>query len=489
MFSDGAPVENAWKYSENYAFAIAEALLLAQPAKFATQFSDPTKLTRAKIDPRQQVSTITRERWRFYEPDQFTIHGERDAQGNFITNIGYTQFINSWLAFQGLDTNIEFAPQLRTINMRLSHRMSGYVDKDTMTVRTDQFSATGTTPSLIIPQDNINIQVHSSPYKTRNFYTGVIIEKVVGGYKVRGYDRSIGTFPQLKINKNSPSRALKVGGEPAPFSTYKINEFYKKNSIVDYRGSYYRAKMNITTGNTFDTKLWTRLPSLPQINGAEAQVWSSYLNQVDFIPYETLLTTSQQVVDLLLGMGAWQTQQGYDFGEFDPSTGSVLNWEHAAKQFLFWTTGKWEIGNTVELSPMATQVTFRAPRGFIAKLNRIDRNQFTILDVDGSAIQPEDCEIIRLDDYIQVKPPAGSQIYGMLVFVKEIEHALTLDNITDFNDIIYNPLLHQYQTRVKIKGKKTAGWTGKFLSEGFIILDDELKPNLDNLSTKHGSLS
>ena len=227
-YSDGAPVENAWKYSENYPFAVAEGLLLGQPAQFATQFADPTKLFRAEVDNRQQLCTVTRERWQFTDPEQFRIHGERDAEGNFLTNIGYTQFTNSWLAFQGLDTNIEFAPQLRTINMRLSHRMSGYVDKDTMTVRTDQYSATGTTPSLIIPQDNINIQIHSSPYKSRNFYTGVIIEKAVGGYKVRGYDRSIGTFPVLEIDKLSPSRALKVGGEPAPYSQWERNKFYKK---------------------------------------------------------------------------------------------------------------------------------------------------------------------------------------------------------------------------------------------------------------------
>ena len=485
-YSDGAPVENAWKYSDSYPFAVAEGLLLGQPAQFATQFADPTKLFRAEIDSRQQLSTVTRERWQFTDPAQFRIHGERDAEGNFLTNIGYTQFTNSWLAFQGLDTNIEFAPQLRTINMRLSHRMSGYVDKDTMTVRTDQFSATGTTPSLIIPQDNINIQIHSSPYKTRNFYTGVIIEKAVGGYKVRGFDRSIGTFPVLKIDRFSPSRALKVGGEPAPYSLWEANKFYKKLAIVEYRGAFYQAPRNLTTGASFDSKLWTRLASLPQINGAEAEVWSKYLNQVDFVPYETLLATKQEVVDLLMSLGAWQKNAGYNFEGFDYNTGDSLDWQHAAKQFLFWTTGKWEIGNTVELSPMAGGVTFKAPRGFIAKLNRIDRNQFTILDADGSAITPESCEIIRLDDYIQVKPPQGTQIYGLLVFVKEIEHAMTLENRTDFNDIIYDPVLHQYQTRVKIKGKRTAGWDGKFTSEGFIILDDELKPNLDNLAQSMG---
>ena len=485
-YSDGAPVENAWKYSENYPFAVAEGLLLGQPAQFATQFADPTKLFRAEVDSRQQLSTVTRERWQFTDPEQFRIHGERDAEGNFLTNIGYTQFTNSWLAFQGLETNIEFAPQLRTINMRLSHRMSGYIDKDTMTVRTDQYSATGTTPSLIIPQDNINVQVHSSPYKSRNFYTGIIIEKAIGGYKVRGFDRSIGTFPTLKIDKFSPSRGISVGGEPAPFNVWEANKFYKKNSIVQYAGAFYRAPNNLTTGADFDARLWNRLPSLPQINGASAEVWSKYLNQIEFVPYESLLRTPQEVVDLLAGMGAFQRQAGYVFDGFDYNTGDTIDWIHAAKQFLFWTTAKWEIGNTVELSPMAGGVTFKAPRGFIAKLNRIDRNQFTILDADGSAITPESCEIIRLDDYIQIKPTDGQQIYGVLVYVKEIEHAMTFENKTDFNDIIFDPVLHQYQTRVKIKGKRTAGWDGKFTSEGFIILDDELKPNLDNLAQSMG---
>jgi hypothetical protein len=35
-FGDGAPVENAWKISEAYPFAIAEALLLTKPGKFAS---------------------------------------------------------------------------------------------------------------------------------------------------------------------------------------------------------------------------------------------------------------------------------------------------------------------------------------------------------------------------------------------------------------------------------------------------------------------
>jgi len=120
------------------------------------------------------------------------------VDGSFVTNIGYTQFINSWLAFQGLTINNSFAYKLRTLNVKLGHRMAGFIDKDTMVLRTDQYSSTGNATSLIIPQENINVQVHSSPYKTRNFYSGVIIEKTELGYKVRGFDKNFGYFLTLE---------------------------------------------------------------------------------------------------------------------------------------------------------------------------------------------------------------------------------------------------------------------------------------------------
>ena len=33
--------------------------------------------------------------------------------------------------------------------------------------------------------------------------------------------------------------------------------------------------------------------------------------------------------------------------------GENLNWDYAAKEFLFWSLGKWDIGNYVTLSPSA----------------------------------------------------------------------------------------------------------------------------------------
>jgi hypothetical protein len=72
------------------------------------------------------------------------------------------------------------------------------------------------------------------------------------------------------------------------------------------------------------------------------------------------------------------------------------------------------------------------------------------------------------------------------LFTKEIEHALVFDNVTNFNDVLFDPVHGQGQNRLRIKGKRTANWSGLFSSEGFIIQGDELRPNLDNMAQSLG---
>lgn len=486
-FGDGAPVEQAWKSTEGYPFAVAEALLLAKPGRFATVFADPTKLYRPAVDPRRLLSTETNTRWKFYDENDFRVHGDLDDNGRFISNIGYTQFIHSWLTFQGLQTTMDFANKMRTLNMKMAHRMSGYVDKDTMVARTDQYSSTGTADSLIIPQENINVVVHSSPYKTRNFYSGVIIEKTDAGYKVRGYDRSQPYFEILESDTTGPREEVEVGGEPADHVQWEPNKTYSKDVIVEHLGRYYRAPLKITTGTTFDRNLWTPLPRLPQVNAARGVVYQRSTGRVLRVNYETTFTTVQQTYDFLVSLGRYQDALGYDFGEYDQNIGDIRNWAYAAKQFLFWITGAWEIGNTLQLSPLATSVRFEAEQGFVAKINRNDREQFCVVDQDGAVIDPKNCEIVREDNAITVRPISNTQqIYGLMLFVKEIEHVVAFDNNTVFGDTLYDPVLNQQHSRIRIKGKRTADWQGRFLSEGFIINGEELLPNPDNLAESLG---
>ena len=485
-FGDGAPVENAWKYSCGYPFAVVEALFLSKPGKFVTSFSDPTRITAPVLDKFKIINSASKTPFSFTDPDHFCIHGSVDSNGNTVRNVGYTQFIHSWLKHQDLNTTTDFADKLRKLNIKLAHRMAGFTDKDTLSVRADQTSVTTTSQSLVIPNENLEVVVHSSPYKTRNYYTGLSIQKTASGYKVKGFDKNTGYFNVLRRNLVGNTTLVEVGGEASDYVVWQPLTSYPKETIVSYNNSFYRAPTLVPSSDSFIASLWTRLPSLPQKDGIRATLFLDDLPYVDRVDYQTEFTSYQEVVNLIVGIGAYQESIGFDFGDYDNSINDVRNWNYVVRQFLFWVAGGWETNNTLDLSPLANKVTFNSTTGMVAGINRTDKNQFTLLDQDGVAINPKECEIVREGNRIEITPPSGSQIYGTLLFTKEIEHALVFDNVTDFNDVLFDTVHNHAQTRLKIKGKKTANWSGLFSTEGFIIQEDELRPNLDNMAQSLG---
>ena len=457
-FGDGAPVENAWKYSVNYPFAVTEALLLSQPGRFVTLFSDPLRNTSPVLQPNKIINTVDRTPFDFRNENHFGIHGSVNSAGDVVTNIGYSQFIHSWLTYQNLNTTTDFADKLKNVNIKLAHRVAGFTDKDTLIVKADQQGLASTTNSLIIPSENVDVVVHASPYKNRNFYTGLTVEKTPDGYKVRGYDKNAGYFNVLRRNTTGATTSVEVGGDAVDFVNWEPLVSYQKNTIVSYNNGFYQAPTLVTSTQTFTPSLWNRLPSLPQTGSVKGVLYLDDLPYVDRVDYQTEFTSFQEVVDLIVGLGAYQESIGYNFGDFDTEIADVRNWNYVVKQFLFWVAGGWENNNTIDLSPLASNVKFTSTTGMVAEIKRVDKNQFTLIDQDGRAIQPSECEIVREGNTIEIAPPEGIQIYGVMLFTKEIEHALVFDNVTEFNDTLFDPVYNQGQTRFKIKGKRTANW-------------------------------
>lgn len=486
-FGDGAPVENAWKYSEQYSFAVTEALLLAKPGRFARVFAAPDRLIPDPITRKYLIDRDTQLPWNFTNPAQFLVHGDRDQEGEFVTTIGYTQFIHSWLEFQGTPTPVSFVEPLRTLNIRLAHRMSGFLDSDAITVRTDQFSNDGSATSLIIPQDDITVNLHTSPYLRRIFYTGVLIERLPEDrFQVRGYDLSKGYFEVLESDLQSPSTTVRVGGTPVSFQEWEPGTEYQRGSIVSYQGRYYEAPARITTGDNFERSAWISLAALPQNNAAEGIRYARTTGQVVRVDYGTIFHKVQDVYDLLISLGRYQAQQGIEFSDFDPDGSGIPDWTRSAKDFLFWTTDNWEPGNTLELSPCARELKFVTQQGFASPLIRSVRGQFSVQNNLGQLIENSDLDIVREDDSLTITSVNGDQIYGVQLFVQRTEHALVFNNQTEFADVINNPVINQRHTRLRIRGKRTAGWSGRLLTEGFIVNDNKLLPNLDNLAESMG---
>ena len=96
------------------------------------------------------------------------------------------------------------------------------------------------------------------------------------------------------------------------------------------------------------------------------------------------------------------------------------------------------------------------------------------MDKDGKSINPKECAINRRDLRVEIIPPIGKEIYSVCLFTREIEHAMVVDNTTDFADTIFDPVLQQRQSVFKLKTTRTANWSGKLLTEGFIVNNDEL---------------
>ena len=484
-FGDGAPVENAWKISEGYPFAVMQALLLAQPGTFATVFSDPRKPVRRSANPKQLLDRTTNKR---IKTKLTEIHGEVTASETTTYTVGFTQYINAFLKFQGLNTTQEFVKPYRSVTSKLGHKFAGYVDKDTMTVFSDSYSSTGNSSSLILPQEDIDIDVHVGPYSTTNDFTGVLITYTTAGkYKIEGYNAVKRFFEIEESNKAGPQNEVSVGGEPVDYGNFDASANYQTGSVIKSGYNFYRAKAFAGTGSAVtNTEVWQRLPSLPMTNAAEATLYLTGTGVIKKVEYGTVFNTVNEVFDFMVSLGRKQEAMGYDFGEFNGEINDINNWLYSGRQFLFWSIGKWAPGNTLSLSPLASSVRFKAPIGRVSKIIDVDQSQYSILDQEGRSIKTSECEITRDTSVITITPPEGKQIYGVILYTNEIEHAMVLSNKTIFGDTIYDNVLNQRQRRIKIKGKRTAGWNGTLTAEGYIITPEGLKPNFDTLAADMG---
>lgn len=485
-FGDGAPVENAWKYSEQYPFAIAEALFLTKPGKFASVFAEPEKIIRGSANAIQLLDKTTLKR---YKVKDAVVHGNLAAdKKTLLTNTGYTQFIDSYLRFQGINTQNEFAVPFKSVNGKLGHKFAGFIDKDTMTVFSDSYSTTGDSSSLILPQEDIQVNIHEGPYSTTNHYTGVNIELTTNNYyKVNGFSSTKRFFEIGTPDKNGPKTEVKVGGENAEFIIFDNSATYSSGDIVKSGYNFYQAKSSIPVGTSVsNTEYYQRLSSLPVVGGAEATYYIESTGVTRRVEYGTIYKTAEELFEFLIDLGRHQKQMGYDFNDFNNEIGDVNDWLYSGKQFLFWSLGNWSAGNTLSLSPMASTIKFVSSDGRISNITESFKGGFSILDETGKKILPTECDIIREGQTIKVSPPEGSQIFGIIIHTNSIEHTMLVSNKTVFGDTIYDPIFNHRQKRLKVKVKRTKNWTGALMSEGYIITEDGLKPNYDTLAQDMG---
>ena len=500
-YGDGAPVEQAWMSTSGYAFSIQEFLYLMKPGPFGELFFDTvgTELSPGKIDiPGIYGPVMSSDNWQYVQNDTFTnsdpffawmrpknidqvVHAET-IDNTVQIRYGYQRWISDKILFLGKDIGTTFGQKVRTLDVNLANKLAGFTNKDTTATYIESVSTSATTTSLLVPTNNFDVILHKGqPIKTYA-YSGVVIRALADGtFVVYGYDLLNSAFTVLN-RSDAQLIDITIGGTPAEFKTYTIGETYYSGDIVRYNGVYYLSLGTVVAGK-FDISNWQKLRALPTVGGVSVIYKPISETTSVTVPYGSILTTAQEVFDLLIGWGAYLETQGWQFTDVSVDTNQVSDWLYSAKQFLFWLNTNWAPDASIQLSPAANNAILTVQAGYPDDVETISNGVYSILDKFGVAIPPNGTSTDREGTTISVSPVDLSigGIYFLQVSASETEHVLIFDNTTSFNDVIYSPLLRARQQRLRFNGFRSNGWYGKKEAPGYLIIENQLVPNYDTI--------
>ena len=462
VFGDGSPAESAWRKSSEYPFAIMVALALLTPCNFITKTFNRLNVNRNIIG--QLVSSKTN---KLLTNSDFAFTNTVGTSNLF----GTVNYVVASLINQTKLPSI-IADKLGNIEVRLSNRLSGFVDKKQFSYVLDSRTPKSASSSIYVPPENFEVIFNVSSPIQSVVYSGVVIEKRAEGWKIYGYDKLNPTFKYYDALPTNADYLISVGGVTENFVVWNDNKFYGKGMIISYNDAYYRAKSNHTSGTEFDVTLWQIISKLPVVGAVEA-FNRNYFDKDDALEmqYGTVKTTIQEVADFLFGYGAYLEDQGIVFDGYNAELQAARDWTTSVREFLYWTSHNWGVGSIVTVSPSADELVIKIPLGTVDSL--LDSfYDYSILKSDGKSLSSvyldvnRDYQTFALGSY---NTPDGIYFARVNFVVKE--HVAIFDNRTVFNDVIYDPEPGYRQERIKIVGYRTIEWDGDYTSPGFIFDD------------------
>lgn len=458
QFGDVAPPENAWRRSSSYRFAEQIAKFLSKPSSYTGLFFDTSRTGKNVVG-------------------QYVYNGEiRQPVSNYfipsstVNTSGYINVIADYVKHLGYGAKEYIANRLDNISVQLSYKLGGFSNKDNLNVFAGAVSPQSTSTGAVIPKNNFDILLYkSAPLVTAN-YSGVIVQKTGSGYKVSGYANFDRTFKYFAPKKFNDFTTIRVGATTEDFVNWQANGFYIKGSIVRQQNIFYRANDNVSSGTTFNEESWTKIGlTLPFRGGIAVKKYQNYNTVETKIPYGYEFTTIQDVVDFLAGYEKFLESQGFVFDNYITELEQTANWDLSIREFMFWTTQDWNTDAVITLSPAAQSIKFNKENTIGDDLT--DSDQFyTVLQQDGLPISPTNFTTKRQDGIFElITNPVEDGIYNADIKAVQKEHLIVLDNITEFNDVIFDDTVGNRQDRIKIVGFRTANWNGDIYSPGYVL--------------------
>jgi hypothetical protein len=465
-FGDQAPVETAWRRSSEYPYAIMIVLSVLRSSEFIGKFWDRFTIKRNLAG--QIYNTLGGEK---VSPNDLPFSDEKLNEQTRMTS-GLANFIDEYVSIEKFIDFDYYKELLQGLNVKLSYRLGGFTSKEKIKVLLDSRSpnASGT---VFLPTENYKVFYNkSAPVDTVN-YSGVIIEKKSGGYSVRGYDTEKNYFEVFPHRTIRTDPQINVGGISESFVLWEVEKFYNRGQVVKVGDSeYYRAKVGHTSINfNEDIDKWQKLAKLPIIGGRDAIRRTKFFTTPIKVPYGTTFTDIQSVVDFLLGYQERLKDWGFEFEDYNKELDLPLNWVTSVKEFMFWTLQNWAAGSVITLSPAATRLRFKSK--ITASVDSLDEDfyDYSIFKADGQPLIADLTNVYREDNGFEITPSENLRdgIFHVRTNLVYKEHIILFDNISIFNDVIYDVTPGYRQGRLKLVGFKTSNWDGGFTSPGFVF--------------------
>ena len=428
-FGDQAPPETAWRRSSAYPFTIIKTLAFTKPAKFFSNFFDPSRLSTNTAGNQIDADTGIRKTLATSKYHLETVTDTTNGVTTRYQTAGYQPLVVNHLISKNLDLVTFYYNKMKNLTVQLAYKLGGFTDKDNLKVLTDSVSPGSASGSKFIPDENYKILFRTSnPVESFN-YSGVLIEKntdtttdtdgstvtLIGGYKVLGYST--------------------------------VNPYFTFNYPVK------------TTTHT----------AVTVAEATQVKQYANYQEITQTIPYGYVFNTIQDVVDFLFGYGHWLESRGFKFNKFSNELKETLNWSNAVREFLFWTTQDWEAGSAVTVSPAADGFELDTNNSIVGKLRNL-AGDYSLLDAGGRKIDIREISTKRIGKTFELGIKSQDVgLYNVALNTVEKEHILLFDNSTVFADKIYDPYTGFRQLRLKLVGWKTAGWNGDYYAPGFVF--------------------
>ena len=339
-----------------------------------------------------------------------------EIYGNGIAKTSYINWIVDFEKQVGIDATTNITDLLFNIDVRLVYRLAGFSDKNLLKFYVEKSTANSNNSSLLIPDESYQVLLYDNQPFDQIVYSSVVVQVTNTGYKVYGNSQTNAYFKIL-----------------AP----KINGNYERVSV----------------------------------QGLSVQLAKDYYTTPEVVAYGTEFITVQQVSQFLDGYGRYLASQGVLFDQIE--SGLTVSWRQMVAEYLYWAQSGWEVGSIININPAANLISINKDSYIVQPLT-LQRQNF-VLNQNLYPIQSVDLSIVRDGTLFTAQPlnQGDTVAYGQFN-ISNFEHGIVFDNVTVFDDVIYNLITGLRQNRISVRGAKTAEWNGTIDAQGFILNQDNV---------------